>query len=293
MKKNQYKPAKRNKNLSTKSIRNYTFSIVSIVFEPILIIAAFVFLFLSCSLPSFGEESIDNDHKELKWIFDKYDVTEPISLIPKTNLEGWTAHYGKETNKGKWFVENGHLICNGSKGNHLDGDLVTKKEYNNFILNFEWINSQGGNSGIKYKLKDFGKIGGTINQNDNFTWLGCEYQILDDDNNREGKSNKGKNSAGSLYSVLAANTNKKLNPHGQRNTGRIVVVDDHVEHWLNGEKILEYNLESSEWKTALSKSKYGRAESFAKNKNGLIMLQDHGNKITFTKLVIREIKPKK
>ncbi|MDR1053030.1 MAG: DUF1080 domain-containing protein, partial [Planctomycetaceae bacterium] len=109
----------------------------------------------------------------------------------------------------------------------------------------------------------------------------------------EGKSNKGKNSAASLYSTIAASKDKKLNPHGQPNSGRIIVTDEHIEHWLNGEKVLEYNLNSDDWKNAFAKSKYAKAEGFAKNKKGFIMLQDHGNKITFTKINIREIKPKK
>jgi hypothetical protein len=232
------------------------------------------------------------NNDSLKWLFDKYEVSEPVSLIQKNNLEGWTTYYGKEP-KGKWTNENGKLICGGSKNNHLNGDIVSKKEYENFILEFEWINSKGGNSGIKYKLKDFGKIGATVNQNDNFSWLGCEYQILDDENNREGKNNNGKNSAASLYSILAANKNKKLNPHEQLNSGKIIVADEHIEHWLNGEKVLEYNLNSDNWKKAFTKSKYAKAEDFAQNKSGFIMLQDHGNKIIFTKLIIREMKTKK
>lgn len=254
------------------------------------------FLTTAVSLLLFSQLSIvgaEQENNGIEWIVDKYKVSEPISLIPQKNLEGWTAHYGKEPAKGKWILEDGKLTCGGSKNNHLNGDLVSKNEYENFILDFEWINSQGGNSGIKYKLKDFGKIGATINQSDTFGWLGCEYQILDDDNNREGKSNKGKNSAASLYSTIAASKDKKLNPHGQPNSGRIIVTDEHIEHWLNGEKVLEYNLNSDDWKNAFAKSKYAKAEGFAKNKKGFIMLQDHGNKITFTKINIREIKPKK
>ncbi|MDR1478107.1 MAG: DUF1080 domain-containing protein [Planctomycetaceae bacterium] len=252
-----------------------------------------VFIISFSQLPSLSAVAESTDNNGLEWIFDKYEVSEPVSLIPQKGLEGWTAHYGKEPSKGKWILQDGKLICEGTKSNHLNGDLVSKNEYENFILSFEWINSKGGNSGIKYKLKDFEKIGATINQSDTFGWLGCEYQILDDENNREGKSNKNKNSAASLYSTIAPNADKKLNPHGQLNSGRIIVVGEHVEHWLNGVKVLEYDLDSDNWKAALAKSKYARAEGFAKNKKGFIMLQDHGNKITFTKVNIREIKPKK
>ncbi|MDR2761277.1 MAG: DUF1080 domain-containing protein [Planctomycetaceae bacterium] len=263
---------------------------IKITLNQISIILIAGFFFLLNPLTNFSDELPNDDSKNLQWLNDKFDVSEPVSLIPQKNLDGWTAHYGKEP-KGKWITKNGNLICLGTKSG-LSGDLVSKKEYENFILDFEWINSKGGNSGIKYKLKDFGQIGGIINQNDKFTWLGCEYQILDDENNREGKNNKGKNSAASLYTVIAADKNKKLNPNGQPNAGRIIVANEHVEHWLNGEKVLEYNLNSNDWKSAYEKSKFARAENFAQNKSGFIMLQDHGNEITFTKLIIRELKSK-
>ncbi|MDR1485813.1 MAG: DUF1080 domain-containing protein [Planctomycetaceae bacterium] len=277
-------PQNQNQNCST---LNYS---LKIIFEQIITTSILVLIFLPNSLLSFGTEP---DNSSPKWLTDKYEVSEPVSLIPQKNLEGWTTYNGKEPAKGKWKNENGKLVCAGSKNNHLNGDIVSKKEYENFILDFVWIISKGGNSGIKYKLKDFGKIGAKINQNDSFSWLGCEYQILDDDNNREGKSNNNKNSAASLYSTIAPNKNKKLNPHEQPNSGKIIVAGEHIEHWLNGEKVLEYNLNSDDWKNAHKKSKYARAEDFAKNKTGFIMLQDHGNKIIFTKLTIRELKTKK
>ncbi|MDR1925444.1 MAG: DUF1080 domain-containing protein [Planctomycetaceae bacterium] len=263
------------------------------VAEFVVVFGLLVFvIFLSCSL-SLQLLAAPPSDDGLKWLFDKYDVSEPMSLIPRENLAGWTAHYGKELTKSRWSVVDGVLICDGSKNNHLAGDLVTKKEYTNFILDFEWINSKGGNSGIKYKLKDFGEIGSAINYTKNFGWLGCEYQILDDPNNREGNGNNGKYAAAALYSVIGAKKNKKLNPHNEINTGRIIVADNHIEHWLNGEKVVEYDLNSEQWKIALSKSKYARATDFGANRTGLIMLQDHGNKIKFSKLIIRELEPKK
>jgi hypothetical protein len=276
-----------NRNLNLNLNSNYN---LKIIFGQMIITAVVVLLLLSKSLLISGAESNDAGIQRL---LDKYEISEPVSLIPQNGLEGWTAHYGKEPTKGQWSNENGKLVCAGSKNNHVNGDIVTKNEYENFILDFEWINSKGGNSGIKYKLKDFGQIGAPINHSDSFGWLGCEYQILDDENNREGKSNKGKNSAASLYNMIAPATNKKLNPHDQLNTGRIIVANEHIEHWLNGEKVLEYNLNTDEWKTAHAKSKYAKAEDFAKNKTGFIMLQDHGNKITFSKLNMRILKPKK
>ncbi|MDR2171427.1 MAG: DUF1080 domain-containing protein [Planctomycetaceae bacterium] len=283
----QYKLQNQHKIGSTQKL-NLNINL-KIIFEQILIIVTIIIFFLPVQFTVFGDET---DSDVPKWLSDKYEISNPISLIPQKNLEGWTAHNGKEPDKNNWSVENGKLTCNGTKNNHLNGDLVTKKEYENFILDFEWINSKSGNSGIKYKLKDFGEIGGIINHNDKFCWLGCEYQILDDANHAEGTKNKYKNSAAALYSILAPDKNKKLNPHNKTNTGKIIVANEHVEHWLNGEKVLEYNINTPEWKAAFAKCKYAKAENFAQNKKGLIMLQDHGNKIIFTKLTIREIKKK-
>jgi hypothetical protein len=88
-----------------------------------------------------------------------------------------------------------------------------------------------------------------------------------------------------------------LNPYGEVNTGRIVVLDNHVEHWLNGKKVLQYEIGSDAWNKAISTSKYSRddakAEGFGENPSGFIMLQDHQHTITFEKIVIREIGSKK
>ncbi|MDR0390746.1 MAG: DUF1080 domain-containing protein [Planctomycetaceae bacterium] len=275
---------KKNQTKNNNTIKNYSIS------EKIKI-ASIVILFLL--LKSSFSFSAEQNEKGLEWLFDKYEVADAVSLIPQNGIEGWTSYYGKEPNKGKWSNKDGKLTCIGSRNDHRTGDIVSKEEYENFILDFEWINSKGGNSGIKYKLKDFGEIGAKINQSDSIGWLGCEYQILDDYNNREGTSNRRKNCAASLYSTIAPSENKKLNPHDQINVGRIVVADERVEHWINGEKVLEYNTDSEDWMNALKRSKYARAEGFAKNKKGFIMLQDHGNKVTFTKLAIRKLKTKK
>ena len=156
------------------------------------------------------------------------------------------------------------------------GDIFTEKEYANFILEFEWKISEAGNSGVKYR---FGKYG---NAN-----IGAEYQVLDDDKHPDGKVGKKRQSA-SLYDVLEPNDEKKLNPVGEWNQAKIVVKGSHIEHWLNGKNVLQVDLNSDEWKSALARSKFKRAEDFA-TKPGKIMLQDHGDKVWYRNIRIAEL----
>jgi len=237
----------------------------------------------------------------IQWILDKYQVAEPVSLIPEKGLEGWTKHYGEKIpDQFKWSNQNGKFVLDYSAKTHdlPGGDIVTAKQYTNFILDFTWIATKGANSGIKYRLKDFGKDGAKVNYSNDFGWLGCEYQILDDPNNGEGSKDNGQWSAAALYSVFAPDKEKKkLKPFGEVNTGRIIVLDNHVEHWLNGEKVLQYEVGSETWKKAIATSKFSRpdakAEGFGENPSGFIMVQDHQHTVTFEKLVIREIKEPK
>jgi hypothetical protein len=232
----------------------------------------------------------------IQWILDKYDVSAPVSLIPAEGLHGWTAHYGKPLTRTKWTNKGGKLFLEkiGNEYEHELNDLVTEKQYTNFILDFDWVATKGCNSGVKYRLKDFGAVGAKINWSETFGWLGCEYQVLDDPNNHEGNKGNGEWSTAALYSALAPNKEKKkLHPFGEVNHGRIVVLDHHIEHWLNGENVLEYEMGSDAWKEAHAKSKFANAEGFGKNPTGFIMLQDHGHQITYEKIVIREIKAAK
>jgi len=261
-----------------------------ITFFPVLL-AAFC-------LSAFADDRFPNS--DIQWILDQYQVSEPASLIPAEGLAGWTWHYGKEINQAKWSNQDGKLFLDRSNRTRdlPGGDLVTAKQYTNFVLDFAWVATRGCNSGIKYRLKDFGAEGAKVNYSNDFGWLGCEYQILDDPNNGEGSKDDGRWSTASLYSVFAPDTEKKkLNPNGQVNTGRIVVLDNHIEHWLNGEKVLQYEVGSETWKNAIGKSKFWRedakAPGFGENPSGFLMLQDHQNTITFEKVIIREIGSKK
>jgi len=257
-------------------------------------VAFFPLLLTTCCLSTFAAPTFADERfpdSDIQWILDQYHTTEPVSLIPAEGLTGW-ARYGGEAlaAQSKWRSQEGKIIFENSDStrNFQGGDLVTAKQYTNFVLDFAWIASQRCNSGIKYRIKDFGRTGARHATG----WLGCEYQILNDgtESNRE--------STASLYHVFAPDsTKKRVNPHGQVNTGRIIVLDNHLEHWLNGEKVMQCEVGSEEWKEAIKASKFirdnGEFFGFGENPTGSIILQDHGHTVTFEKLVIREIGEKK
>lgn len=203
----------------------------------------------------------------------KMVLTPAVPLIKDAALTGWTNNAGKQPGAG-WSVENGTLHLKG-KG----GDLYTEKQYKNFVLDFSWKITKGGNSGIKYRLKNFDGKG----------WLGIEYQVLDDFNTGEGK--KDKNNTATLYDVFPVQGEKTLNPHTELNHGRIIVNGNRIQHFLNGKKTIDVIVGSQKWKDAVAESKFKDVEGFGKNPVGFIHLQDHNSEVWFQDITIREIKP--
>lgn len=201
----------------------------------------------------------------------KQYVLPEVSLISEGSLEGWTTLGGK-TPPPAWKNEDGVIHLDG-KG----GDIITDRDYKDFILDFAWTHSPGGNSGIKYRLKQFEGKG----------WRGCEYQILDDFNSKEGM--KPKNSAATLYDLFAISGEKRLNPHDEINYGRIVVNGNRIQHWLNGEKVLDVVVGSRQWREAVAASKFKNLAGFGENRVGRLMLQDHRCEVWFHQISVREI----
>ncbi|MDR2115159.1 MAG: DUF1080 domain-containing protein [Planctomycetaceae bacterium] len=193
------------------------------------------------------------------------------SLIRNNSLDGWTTTNNK-TPGNAWSVEDGVLHLHG-KG----GDVMTEREYKNFVLDFTWTIAKGGNSGIKYRFKKYDGKG----------WLGLEYQVLDDFNTKEGK--KLKSNAATLYDILPTNNAKFLKPNEELNHGRIVVNGNRIEHWLNGRKVVDVWVGSETWKKAVAASKFNEIEDFGENTVGRIMVQDHGSEVRFHDISIREI----
>jgi hypothetical protein len=197
-----------------------------------------------------------------------------IQLFDGKSLEGWTTRSGEPVTTG-WTVEDGMLVRT-SRG----GSIYSAKEYGDFDLSFEWKIAPRGNSGVKYRVAHYKKgVHGFPG------WLGCEYQIYDDLGRRAGPLH----STGAIYELYAPSSNKKLRPVGDFNEARIVVQGTKIEHWLNGEKIVDADTSSDEWKTRIARSKFGDVNGFFANPKGRIELQDHGSKVWFRNIVLRPL----
>jgi hypothetical protein len=180
-----------------------------------------------------------------------------------------------------WKVEDGALVA---QTNVPNVDLVTKDTYTNFDLTLEWAVSVGGNSGIFYNVQENSSHesgnGNSPNWLDNF-----EFQLLDDIGFNDHEPRR---SAGSLYDLITPQ-NKHLKPVGEYNTARLLVDHGHVEQWVNGEKVVEYELGSKELNDLISKSKYRNNPNFAKSTSGHIMFQHHGQKVWLKNIKIKRL----
>ncbi len=184
--------------------------------------------------------------------------------------------FKKATFPSSWIATNGTLktiVGNGS-------DIITKDVYEHFELQLEWKISGGGNSGILYRVSESG----------NEVWhTGPEMQVLDDDKHADGKNPK--TTAGSLYALIAAE-GKKLKPVGGWNKAKLIVQGNHVEHWLNGVKIVSYELGSQSLRDLISMSKFKDLPNFAKEPRGHIVLQHHHDEVAYRQIRIRRLKAK-
>lgn len=188
--------------------------------------------------------------------------------------------YGMENfPHGIWYVEQGALIANPDTTNR---DLVTKERFRNFELEFEWAVDTAANSGVFFHMQEDLSMeagnGNSPNWMDNY-----ELQILDDQNFYDTLAIR---SAGSLYDLIAPK-NKTLKPIGEYNTARLIHDDGHVEHWLNGNKVIEFDMDSPEMKALLDKSKFKENPGFHSDKEGHIMFQHHGQRVYFKNIRVK------
>ena len=191
--------------------------------------------------------------------------TEWTSLFASDDFSNWTNLNGNAVTKG-WSIKDG-VVHRPSRG----GDIITKQHYENFELHFDWKISEAGNSVIKYRTKGA---------------LGLEYQILDDAKHQDGKNPTHR--AGSLYELAAAPDSKPIHPVGEWNQSRILANGNTIQHWLNGEKIVDIEVGSDDWNQRFQKSKYSKNKDFA-NSAGPILLQDHNDEVWFKNVQIREL----
>ncbi|PSR54853.1 DUF1080 domain-containing protein [Adhaeribacter arboris] len=222
---------------------------------------------------------------------------QPVNTLTATEKkQGWQLLFdGKTTNGWRgahkdafptqgWQIEKGELVVLQSDGaeSRNGGDIVTNQEYGNFELTLEAKLTEGANSGVKYFVteKEPPHPGSAI---------GLEYQILDDDRHPDAKMGKnGNRTIGSLYDLIPAE-NKKAKPIGEWNQVRIVSKNNHVEHWLNGTKVVEYTRASPEYRALVAQSKYKDYPNFGEAAQGRILLQDHGNTVYYRNIKIRTL----
>ena len=176
-----------------------------------------------------------------------------------------------------WKIEDGLLKkLAGARG----GDIITDKQFDNFELIWEWRIPKGANNGVKYLVTELRPAA-----------PGIEYQMLDDESERWSKI-PAKEKTASFYQVLPPVADKGYKPAGEWNSSRILVQGNHVEHWLNGKKAIEYELGSETVKTAVANSKFKKFPDFGLKIKGHIMLTDHQDEAWFRNLKLRELPAK-
>jgi hypothetical protein len=163
------------------------------------------------------------------------------------------------------------------------GDLMSVEAFRDFELAFEWRATPGANSGVKYNVSE--EL--SLKHASNHAALGFEYQVLDDDLHPDNKI--ASHRAAGLYDILAPGAGTRLRPVGEWNSGRIVLRGNHGEHWLNGVKVVEFDLGTPPLDSLLAASKYRPIPGFAERRRGHIVLQDHGDEVYFRSIKIRDL----
>lgn len=220
----------------------------------------------------------------------------PNTLSPAEVADGWKLLFNGKDSEGwrgakldifptkGWVIEDGLLKVMPADGGESTngGDIVTTDTYKNFILSVDFKITEGANSGIKYFVDpDLNKGEGSA--------IGCEFQILDDERHPDAKLGvKGNRKLGSLYDLIPAPEKKPFNIN-EFNTAVVIVMGNHVEHWLNGEKLLEYNRNNQMFNALVAYSKYRDWPNFGNRAEGNILLQDHGDEVWFKNVKIKEL----
>ncbi len=235
-------------------MKNNFFSVALILFT--------AFIMVSCCQNNKGQKQV----QEFAYLFDG------------TTADQWRG-FKSDSLPPNWMVQDGMLVTLG-QGGDLGGDIITKETYEDFELSLEWAISKGGNSGVFFHVLE--------NNYPTVYATGPEYQLIDDLGFPS--SLEEWQMTGADYGMYNADkSNKKLKPVGDFNTSRIRVKDAHVTYWLNGEKIVEYDLWTDEWKERVQNSKWKDYPDYGLARRGHIGLQDHGSLVKFRNIKIKDL----
>ena len=230
-------------------------------------ITTLAFMFLFTSFTSDNEQkdnTLSKKEKKEGWVL----------LFDGTTMNGWRAYKNRESEG--WDVKNGELYCK-QEGVKKRADLITNNQYENYELLIDWKISPKKNSGIIYMATE---------ENGASYESGPEYQLIDDLGYPDKLSDK--QLSGANYDMQAPSA-KVSKPAGEFNHSKIVINKGHVEHWLNGTKVVEYQLWSSEWEKQKSNSKWKDVKPYGMSKSGHIALQDHGGGIAFKNIKLKPL----
>lgn len=237
----------------------------------LILILAFCTVFTSGLV---GQQTSKNKQNKSGWIV----------LFDGTSTDSWkSGHSDKFPEKG-WKVERNVLtVLAKTDSTPAGSDIITKQLYSSFVLELEVNLTKGANSGIKYFVSDvFPGYEGQL--------LGLEFQLIDDERHPDAKLGKdGNRTMASLYDLIPASKTKKTKPPGQWNKIKLVVEGSHVEHWLNGKKVLEFDRKSDSFRELVSISKYKNFKNFGEIPEGHLLLQGHSDQVSFRNIKIKTL----
>ena len=202
-----------------------------------------------------------------------------VNLFDGKSLDGWHA-FNKSGVVKNWTIDDGALVCLGAAIGDTGGDIVTDSEYENFEFSWDWKIDKGGNSGVMYHVVESPRY--------KAPWeTGPEYQMIDDDGYVDKLEDWQK--TGVDYAMNLTNDKKKVMPVGEWNSSKILYNEGHVEHWLNGEMVVEFQAGDEKWLKNKTEGKWKDYPDYGSVKKGRIALQDHGQKAFFKNIKIKEL----
>lgn len=235
---------------------------LSTVFSLLLILG------LSINMSTAQHNTLTEEEQKEGWIL----------LFDGESTDHWRGYNSGTFPEDGWVAEDGALIVLEDGGG---GDIISRHKYGDFVLKLEWKVQKGGNSGIFYR--------GIEQPNQPIYWSAPEFQILDDENHPDAEMGEdGNRKSASLYDLIPAKP-QNSNPYGEWNSAKIVTKGSTIEHWQNGEKVVTYEMWTNEWYEMIRNSKFSEHPEFGDPREGHIGLQDHGNRVSFRNIKIKEL----